>query len=167
MSLDRIEKEIHRKEQEERTRENTGVFRINTQQLTNDLASSIKAFEEEQQKGNASMIDAMLRAALKRMLVRGVLLVLVGAGAITTSAITFLRSNPGPEVEEARETRQTVEAASSGIDQRVAELEKLHKKLDTKVNEIDSTMSNGFDRIEAKLDSMAAPPVPQRSRREK
>lgn len=145
--------EIHQ-ELTARHHEDTGVHRVNTRVLTDQLAGAMAAA--------ATNADEIVRLALRRLLWKLVGVIALAVTTVTGSAIAYLQAAPSPDVAEVREK---VEEKGSAIEQDLQIQKRRTAELESQILMIRQDMAEGFTSMGGKLDALTPPEKPDRPQR--
>lgn len=136
IQLKKIQKEL-----ESRRREDTGVYKIKTRELTDELADAFKKYHETADV----VVNAALRTAIKRVVVA----VLGVVTAVATIAVGYVRLTPSPESEEVKKT----------VDDQSSVLKDQNDKQDARIGAVEEKLDAALDGIKLlgeKLDAEKA-----------
>lgn len=139
-----LELEIKKLRKELERRENSGVYSINTRELTNELARSFDAYNEA--------ADKVVTQALRTSVKRAVIAVLAVVAAVATIAVGYVRTTPSPE---SLEVKETVKKRSEVEDEQIEALKKENAAIKKQVTDLDTTVDVSLGQIADRLDDLA------------
>lgn len=148
LKLSKIQAMLEKRER----REDTGVHRINTQQLQSSLEANIEA--------KITAYEAAVGAVLRRIAFRWSLAILTTLGIGGGGAVLYIRKG---STEEAVEVKETVDEKSNVLEDRIGDTEKRIDNVEKMKHEL-VDIRDAIDSLAEQMEKLAAPPR-ERTRR--